>query len=100
MQFPFNPRNVVAYFKGSEHQPHLGDKPRKFPGKFSLRFSSFDEVQQLFCNEIIECSFQPIALLNTLRGFILFKPYLVPFSSGHNWGSIVGQGPIAVSGFF
>ena len=59
MQFPFNPRDVVAYLKGSEHQPHLGDKARKFPGKFSLRFSSFDEVQQLFRNEIIDAAFSP-----------------------------------------
>jgi hypothetical protein len=35
-----------------------------------------------------------------LRGFILFKPYLVPFSSGHNWGSIVSQGPVGVSDLF
>lgn len=85
MQFPLNPCDVVAYFKGREHKPHLGDKPRKLPSKLSMFFSCFDEVQQLFFNEIIECSLQPIALLDALRGFILLNPYFVKFSSCHKW---------------
>jgi hypothetical protein len=50
----------------------------KAPGKFGVLGSCFGEVQQLFCNQIIECSLQPIAQLDALGGVLLLNPNLVP----------------------
>ena len=61
MQLTLDPRDVCPYLLWREHKPHQGHEPRQLAREFRMLGGRAGEVQQFFCDQIIERSFEPIS---------------------------------------